>query len=355
MITLNVGNLFDYNFLHKAQELNDTYAGTGIKVTSMYGSIAGLTPTARAVDRLPSRDWPFLEKYIKEAQDSDIAVRYTINMSCIGPLQDFDKEWSRTIRPTCERLHDLGVQEWTVASPLVCELLHLEFPKDFIEVSTIAEVATPEEWQRWWVLGARGVCLSTSVNRDFHVLTAIRDAAEDDLLSILANEACLYKCPWRRECYNLSSHNSLRSKALFRRYPFSRCQGARYADPEEWVRARIVLPQWMGRYRELTGIYNFKVAFRTHPYEVAVPILEAYMSQYWGGNLIELWPTVAPFAGLEEPKEVISCRKLDEDRFLGYFIGHGSECRYRTCGIDCTHCKEAYDSASVRENPSGRE
>ena len=340
-ITLNVGNLFEYDFLRKVQELNALYKD--IKVTSLFGSISGLTPTARAADRVPYRDWPFLEKYIKEVQDSGIAIRYTLNMSCIGSLQDFKAYWDKSLGYTCSRLHDLGVREWTVTSPLMCELLHEKFPKDFIEVSTIAEVATPEEWQRWWYLGARGVCLSTSINRDFDALGSMGEG----LMSILANEACLYGCPWRKECYNLSSHNSLRSNELFRRYPFSRCQGARYTDPEEWVKARMVLPQWMRRYQIVTNISNFKVAFRTHPYEVAVPILEAYMAQYWGGNLIDLWPTVAPFAGLEEPKENISCRKLDEDKFLDYFINYGHECKDKTCGIDCIHCKEAYNYAKV--------
>lgn len=341
MITLNVGNLFEYEFLNKVKELNAAH--TDIKVTSLFGSISGLTPTARAADRVPYRDWPFLEKYIKDVQDAGIAIRYTINMSCIGPLQDFREYWANSLSYTCFQLHDMGVHEWTVTSPLMCELLQGNFPKDFIEVSTIAEVATPEEWERWWYLGAQGVCLSTSINRDFEVLGSMGEGR----MSILANEACLYRCPWRRECYNLSSHNSLRSNELFSRYPFSRCQGIRYSFPEEWVIARMVLPQWMKKYQEVTGISNFKVAFRTHPYEVAVPILEAYMSQDYRGNLVSLWPTVAPFAGMDEPKDVISCARLDEDKFLDYFIEHGHECKDKVCGIDCIHCKEAYNYAKV--------
>ena len=341
MITINAGNLWEDAYLDKVIALNKEYKG--IQVTSLFGSIRDLTPTARAMDRIPYRDYNFITRYTKKAQDAGIAIRYTINTSCIGSLQDFKKDWAENLASRCMKLHDIGVREWTVTSPLLCELLVSFFPKDFIEVSTIAEVATLQEWERWFHLGARGVCLSTSINRDFEVLKNM--SMSEGSVSILANEACLYRCPWRRECYNLSSHDSTRSSALFSRYPFSRCQGIRYSSPEEWVRSRMVLPQWMKRYRELTGISNFKVAFRTHPYEVAVPILEAYMKQEYIGNLISLWPTVAPFAGMAEPSEVISCKKLDEDKFLDYFIEHGHGCKDEVCGLSCIHCVEAYNHA----------
>ena len=345
MITLNAGNLWEDRYLDKVIALNKEYKG--IQVTSLFGSIGGLTPTARATDRLPYRDWDFIAKYTEKAQEAGIAIRYTLNASCIGSLQGFDRDWHSNLTYTCQKLHDLGIRQWTVTSPLLCELIVRLFPNHFVEVSTIAEVATPEEWKRWESLGAYGACLSTSINRDFQALKMMTRGEPGGYFSILANEACLYRCPWRRDCYNLSSHNSIRSSELFDRYSFSRCQRTRYANPIEWVKSRMVLPQWMKEYTQLTGISNFKVAFRTHPYEVAVPILEAYMKQEYTGNLINLWPSVAPYAGMEEPKDVISCKRLDDYKFLDYFVGNGHKCKDNVCGLSCLFCVGAYDYAKI--------
>lgn len=307
----------------------------------MFGSIAGLTPTARAFDRLPYRDWNFIDRYIDKARQHGIAIRYTLNQSCVGSLQDFANDWDKKLMADITELHSAGVHEWTVTSPLLVELLSSMFPDDFIEVSTIAEVATAEEAIRWKKLGAKGVNISTSVNREFNVVKQI--VGTGMVTAILANEACLYKCPWRRECYNLSSHNSQRSEELFGFYPFRRCNEVRLEHPEEWLMSRLVLPQWMDQYTAWTGVTWFKIAFRTHPKEVALPILRSYMEKMHTGNLLDLWPTISHLGATKEPKDAtyIDTAKIPK-MFLKHFLTQGHYCRYHTCGVSCKVCKNAY-------------
>jgi len=271
MILLNAGNLWTDEYLDKVIELNNQHSD--IKVASLFGSISKLTPTARSADRIPYRDWAFVDRYIDRAQQNDIAIRYTLNQSCIGSIQDFKESWDAKLKDDLTELHNMGVHEWIITSPLLMQLMRNMFPDDFLEVSTIAEVSTAEEAQRWLDLGANGVNISTSINRDF---LKMREIADTDIkVSILANEACLFRCPWRRECYNLSSHDSLRSEELFGFYPFRQCNEVRLAHPEEWIKSRMVLPQWMKVYQDKLAVSWFKVAYRTHPYEVAIPMLEA--------------------------------------------------------------------------------
>lgn len=339
MIYLNSGNLWDKEYLDTVIAWNKEFEDKGIRVASLFGSISGLTPTARSADRIPYRDWAFIDQYIDKASKANISIRYTLNASCIGSLQDFKRDWDAKLKGDIQELHSIGVREWTVTSPLLVELLAKMFPGDFIEVSTIAEIATPEEARRWMELGARGVNLSTSINRDFSMIKEIVDTGVT--VSILSNEACLYRCPWRRECYNLSSHNSERRADLFNSYPFAYCNKVRLADPAEWIKARLLLPQWMEVYQEKTEVNWFKIAFRTHPKEVALPILRLYMEQDFHGNLLELWPTIAQLGHTAEPQQMtnIPVDKLEEFGFLWEFAGR--DCSNTSCD-DCGYCDSVY-------------
>lgn len=341
MIQLNAGNLWTDKYLDKVIELNEQHSD--VKVDSLFGSISKLTPTARSADRIPYRDWGFMDRYIDRAQQNGIAIRYTLNQSCIGSIQDFKESWDAKLKDDLTELHNMGVHEWIITSPLLMQLVRNMFPEDFLEVSTIAEVATAEDAARWLELGANGVNISTSVNRNFARIQEIVDTGIT--VSILANEACLFRCPWRRECYNLSSHDSLRSEELFGFYPFRNCNEARLEHPEEWIKARLVLPQWMKAYQQHAEVDWFKIAYRTHPYEVAVPMLEAYMNQDFKGNLCDLWPTIASLGDTPEPREVtyISCEKLDEEKMLDWFMLYGKDCNSEVCGEECDYCTGLYE------------
>ncbi|GAI28131.1 unnamed protein product, partial [marine sediment metagenome] len=161
-ILLNAGNLWTDEYLDKVIELNKQHSD--IKVASLFGSISKLTPTARSADRIPYRDWGFMDRYIARAQESNIAIRYTLNQSCIGSIQDFKHSWDTKLEEDLIELHNMGVHEWIITSPLLMHLMRNLFPSDLLEVSTIAEVATAQEAERWVDLGADGVNIATSIN-----------------------------------------------------------------------------------------------------------------------------------------------------------------------------------------------
>ncbi len=340
MIHLNAGNLWDHEYLDTVIKWNEEFKDT-VQVKSLFGSVVGLTPTARSFDRLPDRNWDFTTEYILKAAKNGIMIRYTLNQSCVGSIQEFKHYWRVELRQNLIRLHAAGVVEWTITSPLLVQLVRELFPSDIIEVSTIAEVATPEDARRWLALDVDGVNVSTSVNRDFNMLRQI--AATGINVSILANEACLWECPWRRDCYNLSSHNSQRSEELFNWYPFRQCTEMRLKDPVEWLKARLVLPQWIHEYQEQLNIKWFKIAYRTHPKEVVLPMLRYYMEQKFSGNLLELWPTISHLGDTLEPrdKDFISVYGLETNNFLKHFIDAGDACARMSC-IDCRYCNRIY-------------
>jgi collagenase-like PrtC family protease len=326
-------------YLDKVIELNSKYKDI-VQVKSLFGSFVGLTPTARSNDRLPHIGNIERVDFIKKATNNGIAIRYTLNASCFGSLQDFRRKWDVTLRDDITYIHNLGIHEWTITSPLLLMKLREMFPNDFLEVSTIAEVSTRMDADRWKKLGANGVNVSTNINRNFSMIKGVKMTGLE--VSILANEACLFRCPYRRECYNLSSHNSRRSEELFDFYPFRFCNNIRMSNLSEWLKSRMVLPQWMKVYQERIKVDWFKIAYRTHPYSTAVPILEAYMSQYHGGNYLDLWPTISHLGQTTEPKstQYISCKGLDEAKFIEEMASRGSSCENSICGESCTYCDD---------------
>ncbi len=350
MIHLNAGNLWTNDYLDKVIELNEIHKDDEIRVSSLFGSISTLTPTARSHDRIPFVSWEEAAKYVKKAADAGINIRYTLNASCIGSIQDFKSAWESKLMDNIKRLHSFGIHEWTVTSPLICELLRELFPEDFIEVSTIVEMAAPIEANRWKELGANGANLSTSVNRNFLLLRRIAKTPFFTI-SLLANEACLYRCPFRRDCYNLSSHDSNRGNQFFDNYPFRWCNMARIGDLGEWLKSRMIIPQWMTLYQEETGISWFKVTYRTHPIEVAIPILELYMNKRHDGNYLDLWPSIRHLGDTIEPKDFqyISCKRLDGLHFIETFSNSDHTCEYEECGVTCTYCDEVAKRASAHE------
>jgi hypothetical protein len=345
VIEFNAGNIWSDEYLDKVIELNNTHTDT--KVTSIFGSVAHMTPTARSFDRIPFIGQDSLEKYIDKVRSNNIHIRYTLNTSCIGSIQEFKSSWEKNLKNAVVRLHKMGVDQWTITSPLLMVLMAELFPSDMLEVSTIAEVSTPEDLSRWSTLGANAVCLSTSINRDIRQLHVIQERAEKLRMdiSLLANEACLFRCPFRRECYNLSSHDSFRGSRYFDNYPFKNCNIIRIDNPVEWVKSRMIMPQWIEHYRHITN--KFKIAFRTHPYEVAIPILSAYMDLYHGGNYVDMWPTVSNLGNTAEPADTlhISCEELDRTGFINSAIIQGHKCNTIECGKDCSVCYRAFESA----------
>ncbi len=340
MIYLNVGNIWTDQFLDRIIELNKQHANDDIQVGSLFGSVSGVTPTARSADRIPYLAWSFIDKYVNKAFSNLIDIRYTLNPSCIGSLQDFKELWDAKLKTDVIELHNIGITTWTVTSPLLVELLRELFPADFIEVSTIAEVSTLNQAAEWKKLGANGVNLSIMVNRNIKLLKEI-SIIPAFVVSLLANEACLYDCPWRRECYNLSSHNSKRDEQLFCHYPFNRCNTRRLKEPWMWLTSKMILPQWLSTYENLTDIRWFKITGRTHPYEVIVPIVEAYMNKMFTGNLLDLWPSISNLGNTVEPasKTFIDCAKLGTDFLDKVFKAN---CGTRICGVTCHICEKTY-------------
>lgn len=333
MIELSIPATFDRALALDYAELNRRHRDRGIRIAEVYGALPG-RDSARAPDSLPQVDIDALFDYARALRADGIAFRYTMNSVRLNAA-DMDAQY----RPFLERLLDTGIDRVSVASPDVVKFLGRVFrPGAFdITASTIIQADSVRRVEQMLELGARQVVLDIRANRNFELLSQFRRHAErfDGRLVIMVNEFC-GDCALRFNHYILQSSEDGERAACtpgLEGYPFTDCIGWFMATPARILKGYWVLPQWLERYRDQSGIRCFKIAGRT----VANPdwhrkVVGAYMAGRFDGNVLDLEPsddTVLPFA--------LAGDTLDAGGYLDHFIDARPRCASQ-CGVSCRFC-----------------
>jgi hypothetical protein len=142
----------------------------------------------------------------------------------------------------------------------------------------------------WEDLGADCITLeSITVNRDFPMLQAIRQAVQLEL-QLIANSNCLIFCPLSgQHMVNLShaSQKGHRSRGFMIDYCALRCSSEKLSDPSNYLRSEFIRPEDLDLYTEL-GFSSFKILERGAPTHVLAKRVQAYAERRFEGNLLEL-------------------------------------------------------------------
>lgn len=331
---------FKKEFVDKIKELNQKYPR---KVDELFGSIAGVTPTARSQDRIPGGGIDKVEEALEWLKGSGISLKWTLNHSCFGGMQDLDYP---RLRDAVGQLVDLGITRYIVTIPVLLRALRKDFPQITLEVSTISRVRSAREVMEWIKLGANGFCWDVMGNRDFDVLqNSIKVAKEHGAyIEILVNELCTWPCIYRNHCYNLSSHNSIRT--VMNGYPYGWCTEEKAADPWKWIATRFVLPEHLDYYLEM-GVERFKISGRTRSPETILPIVEWYMKGESPEDLLDLWPHVSVLVGGEVRPELRISTKLVKTRaFLNRFKWVDCD---SACQVTCFYCNKIFEASKMEK------
>jgi hypothetical protein len=138
-------------------------------------------------------------------------------------------------------------------------------------------------------MGADEITIDYMSNRDFGFLRKIRSAVGCDL-TLLANDLCLYQCPYRTYHYNLCGHASQGwhpAKGYYVDYCIVSCTMQKLGDPEQVIRARWIRPEDLHRYEEL-GFERFKLSGRRMSTAWLTRAAAAYARREYPGNLVDL-------------------------------------------------------------------
>ena len=184
-------------------------------------------------------------------------------------------------------------------------------------------------------------------------------------LQLIANNGCLYNCPFYNYHSVLTSHSSQSGHSLrgfVIDYCALSCTYLKLSNPTELIRADWIRPEDLHYYKDI-GIDRIKLADRGMPTERISIIVEAYSKGYYNGNLLDLLAGFSKKGFLEKPeilrglkyflrpfsanvfrllktKDLHSCIGVYIDnRALDGFIEHflKQSCRLISCQ-DCGYC-----------------
>lgn len=347
-VLLNVGATWETDQLDRINQLNQETQDT--KVVEVYGSLGGWA-TARSQDRIPPWNIQVFNDYLEKAKEYGIDLKWTMNFSCLGKIDDFD--W-RSYKFLIKQLKKRGVHKYIVAVPLLIGLIKEEDPDALIEISTINRVTSVKEIAELCKMGASSFCWDVMMNRDFDFLSMAADTVNKygAEVELIVNEFCTFMCPHRNICYNLSSHSS--GRKVFNGYPFKNCIELREREPWQWVAARFILPSDLVAYQDKVGINRFKITGRTHSTDELMRVLGYYMRREDPENLLDLWHHINILVGdsVSPPSQLfISTGALRERNFLSRFTRAGTRCNLFECGRDCVYCSNAYEKAILGTRP----
>ena len=352
-----VGCNFDLALIDKCKELNEKYKDKG-RIVEFFGSDYDHQElTARPGFRLQKITKEYFEEYIKKSLEAGIVFNYVMN----SPFPYLTKEelvnHKEEIQEYVKWLESIGVYRITIANPLMALIIR-EVSNIELEVSTILEIKAVSQLKYYHdMFGINKFCCDVDKNRDRDFLKSAAKYCNDNglIFELLTNEFCSVNlradkssapCPFRKSCYMCHASNRTKEQSLlYNNFPMSYCTGSRTGDAEGWLKARFIRPEDLHYYNDL-GIDYFKVSGRTGTTEYLAKVIEAYMSQSFDGNLVELWKPLETIWGNTKESEHewednIPNKKLDG--FLDRWFNTNWVCSEHLCGTDCRYCSNFYE------------
>jgi collagenase-like PrtC family protease len=282
-MSLSVATNFDPEFLRQA---------AAYPVAEVYGKLPrDVVGGGRASYSTGGTGRPELEAHVALAHSLGIRFSYLLNASCLGN-REWTREGQRQIRDLLDYLSEIKVDSVTVSIPFLAELIRRHYPHFRLKIGIFANIDSPTRARFWEDLGAHSLVLeSFSVNRNFPLLQAIR-AAVSCQLQLIANFACLPKCPLQIYHMNGISHGSNTADAgPFIDYCVFKCSSMSLADPVLLLKSQWIRPEDLKVYEEL-GYDQFKILERNAPTESLIQRVRSYSERVSPANFLEL---IQPF------------------------------------------------------------
>jgi collagenase-like PrtC family protease len=291
-------------------------------VYELYGKMTSdVTGGGRASFTLPDVGRKKLRDYVKLVHEAGIEFNYLLNASCLENVE-FTRTGQKDIRRLLDWLAEMKVDSVTLNHPLLLKMIKKGYPFK-TRIGVFAAVNTVQKARSWEEEGADCICLEDiAVNRDFKLLSRIREAVKCDL-QLLANNSCFYSCWMSNTHMNMLSHASQskhKNKGFYLDYCIMRCSQEKFKNPINYIRASWIRPEDLSHYRKI-GYENFKIVERNSPTSLLKLRVQAYHEGKYEGNLLDL---VQPYGHKEEKKSAVGglrmmARYFFKPRFVNPF------------------------------------
>lgn len=259
----------------------------GLPIDTVYGKMQRDTiGGGRPSKALPEVIRDEIAEHIKLVHQKGFEFNYLLNSSCIGNLAsaaDFDT----TFRHYLDWISAIGADWVTVSIPYLIEIILQHYPNLKVSVSVFSHVDSVDQALFYASFGVHEITVVQLYNRDFTFLKKMRENLSTDI-QIIANNACLLGCPYRRYHANINSHSTqLGEEDIGFDYPTISCTKKRLQNPEEFIKSPWIRPEDTPYY-EAIGIDKFKISGRTKSTPWLLKTIRAYAEKTSPENLADL-------------------------------------------------------------------
>lgn len=325
-------------------------------------------------------------EYNKMCNDMGIRFNYLLNPLCMGNRDVLPDEHKKIIS-FLGKLYDGGIRWVTICSPYLLKIIKKQFPEMKITIGLYAFITNLQQAFQWVNMGADEITLSQSYNRNFPALKILLSELRnyDVNVRLIANNGCLHECPFSVSHGSAASHSSSdsdESGSKYFDYNLINCYHRKINYPDNILASDWIRPEDLHYYEELCDETKnhrllMKLVERTKPTDFLIRVIDAYRTQHYDGNLIDLFNWIGN-RGIDTGNDnsayikLIQSGKVDQEAFLRYssffsipdvwidnnlldgFIRHfvnNYQCDKKICwmknedptennGLYCTYCHE---------------
>jgi collagenase-like PrtC family protease len=237
---------------------------------------------------LPSVDRKRLEDYVARTHRQGVEFNYLLNASAMDNIE-YTRKGQREMDALLDWIDGIGVDAVTVANIYLLKLIKNRHPRLKVRISSHRFTNNARKVRFWQENGADCIAVNeVSVHREFDILQAMQDAAQDVDLQLIVNNWCRYDCAIAgNHAVTLSSASQKGSKGFPLDYCSLRCNQIRLDDPVNYIRANWIRPEDLHLY-EAMGFNNFKIVERNTPTPILLKRIKAYSERKYDGNLLDL-------------------------------------------------------------------
>lgn len=216
-----------------------------------------------------------------------------------------------------------------------------------ISISLVLDIKEKSDIEYFINKGADRIVLSTTRNRDFRFLRRCGQKYSG-IITLIANESCLFNCKNKLEHYLFSAQNSSESMGSNKDIEFQdphmvSCTKVKLLNLDNLIKSSWIRPEDIFLYEQI-GIEQIKLGDRTKPEEWLIQTYDAYLKRKSPDNFFDLI-AITP-DNLRNKKEgpfphiFIDNNRLDN--FIYYFFNNDICCLDLKCER-CGYCKKIAD------------
>jgi len=325
---------FKNESLMKLVNLNDKYKDA--KIDEVYGSLPQTEyGSGRSSTYIPNVKFSQLKNYIKECNKYGIIFNYVLNASTLKN-REFNNIEKKKIVLFIKKLSDAGVKRFTVTLPSLISLISNNLKDVEIVLSAVNNITSEYQLNEFLESGKIiRAYVAEEMNRQPHKLKSIVLKSKIPIATIV-NPFCLFQCAYRYHHYNVAAFRDKNDKCDVDEYYQFRCEQIKANNPEEIIKIPWIRPSDINRYMDI-GINYFKVAGR-EMIKVGADIpatVEAYMSKYYDGDLINLFNDFSNIRG----NIYLPLKSKPLNAFFDYIFNKSTDCSRDLCD-KCVMCKK---------------